>query len=342
MSPGGKRVAGIGFRWGGGDQKRFRGSLHAASVSAGRLDARSRITHRQQRLLLQFSTSWLVYSLSLAVPCYALNFFQKPCSTTVSIEYSQWTGETHGRSQVVLCVVGRHGLWLGRIGSISEEGGGADHGVWGSDWSAALCQSSVELSCGHLPAANHRAPISTATLRHYRGYAIYVKRICSRDCFLCDLHHGVDDRRINLFLGVQVTTLLPLSFLPSFLPQRILSPQQTMADLSQHANYTAAYSGLLDNFYLTVAIAGACFLGHEISVHIPRQRGRDGPRQRLAVRAYNALARQWNRRKNPGASLQPRRRKGSWRLSSEGLVAGDKPVDPERERLGSREGWEFG
>lgn len=123
---------------------------------------------------LRFSTSWLVYSLSLPVPCYALNFFQKPCSTTVSIEYSQWTGDTHGRSQVVLCVVGRHGLWLGRIGSISEEGGGADHGVWGSDWSAALCQSSVELSCGHLPAANHRAPISTATLRHYRGYAIYV------------------------------------------------------------------------------------------------------------------------------------------------------------------------
>lgn len=175
---------------------------------------------------LRFSTFWLVYSLSLAVPCYALNFFQKPCSTTVSIEYSQWTGETHRRSQVVLCVVGRHGLWLGRIGSISEEGGGANHGVWGSDWSAALCQSSVELSCGHLPAANHRAPISTATLRHYRGYAIYVKRICSRDCFLCDLHHGVDDRRINLFLGVQVTTLLPLSFLPSFLPQRILPPSR--------------------------------------------------------------------------------------------------------------------
>ncbi|KAE8542852.1 hypothetical protein D1P53_000915 [Cryptococcus gattii VGV] len=115
-----------------------------------------------------------------------------------------------------------------------------------------------------------------------------------------------------------------------------------MADLSQHANYTAAYSGLLDNFYLTVAIAGACFLGHEIEVHIPRQRGRDGPRQRLAVRAYNALARQWNRRKDPGTLLQSRRRKGSWRLSSEGLVGGDKPVDPERERLGSRESWEFG
>lgn len=82
---------------------------------------------------LRFSTSWLVYSPSLAVPCHALNFFQKPCSTTVSIRYSQWTGETHGGRQVVLCVVGRHGLWLGRIGSISEEGGGADHGVWGSD-----------------------------------------------------------------------------------------------------------------------------------------------------------------------------------------------------------------
>lgn len=115
-----------------------------------------------------------------------------------------------------------------------------------------------------------------------------------------------------------------------------------MADLSQHANYTAAYSGLLNNFYLTVAIAGACLAGYEIEAHIPRQRGRDGPRQRLAVRAYNALARRWRERKDPGVSHQSRQRRGSWRLSSEGLVAGDKPGDPERERLGSRESWEFG
>lgn len=115
-----------------------------------------------------------------------------------------------------------------------------------------------------------------------------------------------------------------------------------MADLSQHANYTAAYSGLLDNFYLTVAIAGACLVGYEIEAHIPRQRGRDGPRQRLAVRVYNALARQRRTRKDPGVPHQPRQRRRSWRLSSEGLVAGDTPADPERERLGSREGWEFG
>lgn len=69
MSPGGKRVAGIGFRWGEGDQKRFRGSLHAASVSAGRLDARSRITHRQQRLL--FTIQHILVSI-LSLPCGAM------------------------------------------------------------------------------------------------------------------------------------------------------------------------------------------------------------------------------------------------------------------------------
>lgn len=36
--------------------------------------------------------------------------------------------ETHGGGDVVLCVIRRHGLWLGRIGGISEEGGGAGHG----------------------------------------------------------------------------------------------------------------------------------------------------------------------------------------------------------------------
>lgn len=146
-----------------------------------------------------------------------------------------------------------------------------------------------------------------------------------------------DRRRTHLFLSSGYNRF-------SIPPPARHPPQHgdTMADLSQHANYTAAYSGLLDNFYLTVAIAGACLAGYEIEAHIPRQRGRDGPRQRLAVRAYNALARRWRERKDPGVSHQSRQGRGSWRLSSEGLVAGDKPVDPERERLGSRESWEFG
>ncbi|KAK8866036.1 hypothetical protein IAR55_001187 [Kwoniella newhampshirensis] len=81
-----------------------------------------------------------------------------------------------------------------------------------------------------------------------------------------------------------------------------------MADLSQHTNYTAAYSGLLDNFYLTLGIAGACLIGYEIEVHMPRRRGRDGRFQRIPVRVYHAV-RGW--------------------------------VGLENE-LGSREGWEFG
>lgn len=81
MSPGEKRVAGSGFRWGGAGQKRFRGLLHAARVSADRPDATSRITHRQRRLLFTLQHILVSILLSLAVPCYALNFFQKPCTT---------------------------------------------------------------------------------------------------------------------------------------------------------------------------------------------------------------------------------------------------------------------
>lgn len=69
MSRGEKPVAGSGFRWGGADQKRFRGLLHAANVSAARLDARSRITHRQRRLLFTFQ--YILVSI-VSLPCGAM------------------------------------------------------------------------------------------------------------------------------------------------------------------------------------------------------------------------------------------------------------------------------
>nr|XP_031860912.1 uncharacterized protein CI109_003639 [Kwoniella shandongensis]KAA5527984.1 hypothetical protein CI109_003639 [Kwoniella shandongensis] len=86
-----------------------------------------------------------------------------------------------------------------------------------------------------------------------------------------------------------------------------------MADLSQHTNYTAAYSGLLDNFYLTLGIAGACLIGYEIEVHIPRRRGKDGRFQRIPVRVYHALRGMWGWGRGEGKA-----------------------------ELGARESWEFG
>nr|ODN96786.1 hypothetical protein L204_03495 [Cryptococcus depauperatus CBS 7855] len=112
-----------------------------------------------------------------------------------------------------------------------------------------------------------------------------------------------------------------------------------MADLSQHANYTAAYSGLLDNFYLTLAIAGACLIGYEVEAHVPRKTGKEGPHERIWARIYKAAVRSWHRQKDLGIQ-HPERRDG--RSSSEGLVDNEEKRDPERERLGSRESWEFG
>ncbi|CAD6584971.1 MAG: hypothetical protein TREMPRED_004003, partial [Tremellales sp. Tagirdzhanova-0007] len=88
-----------------------------------------------------------------------------------------------------------------------------------------------------------------------------------------------------------------------------------MADLAQHSNYTARYSGLLDNLYVTVVIAGVCLLGYEIEIHVPRRRGQEGPFKRIP----------------------------------EGLISEKKEEDGEedgklraaRRRLGSREAWEF-
>jgi len=115
-----------------------------------------------------------------------------------------------------------------------------------------------------------------------------------------------------------------------------------MADLSQHKSYDGAYSGLLDNFYVTLAIAGVCLLGHEIGVHISRRRGRDGPFKRIPV----------------GLVIAAKRTLDSWRYGEnessqkEGRVSNaDRAIDlsgeegkaaAARKRLGSREAWEFG
>ncbi|ODN77902.1 hypothetical protein L202_05008 [Cryptococcus amylolentus CBS 6039] len=109
-----------------------------------------------------------------------------------------------------------------------------------------------------------------------------------------------------------------------------------MADLSQHTNYNAKYSGLLDNLWLTLAIAGVCLIGHELEVRVPRQRGTDGPRRLLVVRIYQAL-RGWKRRTS-SRSHHPQQ--GDGRTSSEGLVE-DKANRPS-DRPKSREDWEFG
>ncbi|WVQ82649.1 hypothetical protein IAT38_004781 [Cryptococcus sp. DSM 104549] len=112
-----------------------------------------------------------------------------------------------------------------------------------------------------------------------------------------------------------------------------------MADLSQHTNYTAAYSGLLDNFYLTLGIAGVCLVGYEIEAHVPRRRGKDGHFQRVPVRVWHALRGRWKRWRGKKAGEGPRREDG--RLSSEGLVSPGKLEIDAREKLGSREAWEF-
>ncbi|WRT64262.1 uncharacterized protein IL334_001193 [Kwoniella shivajii] len=112
-----------------------------------------------------------------------------------------------------------------------------------------------------------------------------------------------------------------------------------MADLSQHTNYTAAYSGLLDNFYLTLAIAGACLVGYEIEVHIPRRRGREGRFQRIPTRLINAAQRAWNSWTSRNGNDHQRK---EGRASSEGLVRDESEEGKARNRLGPREGWEFG
>lgn len=115
-----------------------------------------------------------------------------------------------------------------------------------------------------------------------------------------------------------------------------------MTDLSQHTSYTAAYSGLLNNFWLTLAIAGACLLGHEIGIRIPRRRGRDGRFRRVGARVALACGRVWRRRKRKKGGGEEKRT----RIEEEkGLSKQEKEKLKEqraREQLGDRESWEFG
>jgi len=112
-----------------------------------------------------------------------------------------------------------------------------------------------------------------------------------------------------------------------------------MADLSQVQSYTGKYSGLLNNLYVTITIAGICLIGYEIEVHVPRRRGRDGTFRRIPVRIYWGVKKAWC-----GWRRGKWRSEGEERPSQEGLVRekGGGDVDRARQRLGDREQWEFG
>lgn len=111
-----------------------------------------------------------------------------------------------------------------------------------------------------------------------------------------------------------------------------------MADLRQRPDYTAAYSGLVKNLWLTIGIAGVCLIGYEIEVRIPRRRGRRGTFRRIHVRLYLACTRAWHKWKcrTPGAAQSSRR--ALWNST----YTHDEKLAVERERIGDRESWEFG
>ena len=110
-----------------------------------------------------------------------------------------------------------------------------------------------------------------------------------------------------------------------------------MADLSQHTNYTGAYSGLLDNLWVTLAIGAVCLVGHEIEVHVPRRHGKEGSFKRIPVRVVLAAKRQWSRWRSG-------RRKDV--QGENGAFEKDNGERAERQEAirnrGSRESWEFG
>ena len=113
-----------------------------------------------------------------------------------------------------------------------------------------------------------------------------------------------------------------------------------MADLAQHSGYSANWSGLLDNLYVTAAIAVVCLVGYEIEVHIPRRRGRDGTYQRVAVRLWYTARRRWERWRGGTRGFKEDKE----RPSTEVLMRGHETtlMEEERKRLGDRESWEFG
>jgi hypothetical protein len=112
-----------------------------------------------------------------------------------------------------------------------------------------------------------------------------------------------------------------------------------MADLPARQGYTAAYSGLVKNLWLTIGIAGVCLIGYEIEVRIPRRRGRRGTFRHVPARLYLASARAWKRWKcrNPAQPAQSSR-KALWNST----YTAEEKLAVERERVGDRESWEFG
>lgn len=114
-----------------------------------------------------------------------------------------------------------------------------------------------------------------------------------------------------------------------------------MADLESH-NYQAAYSGLVNNLYVTLAVAAACVIGYELEVHIPRRRGKDGPFHRIPVRLAAFVMRRLRGRRRRGG----RDDRGNDRACDEELVTekpqGESDVGVARRQLGAREAWEFG
>ena len=110
-----------------------------------------------------------------------------------------------------------------------------------------------------------------------------------------------------------------------------------MADLPQR-DYSAAYSGLVKNLWLTIGIAGVCLIGYEIEVHMPRRRGRRGTFQRIPIRLYQASKRAWKRWKCRTKGPAQSSRKALWNST----YTIDEKLAVERERIGDRESWEFG
>jgi hypothetical protein len=112
-----------------------------------------------------------------------------------------------------------------------------------------------------------------------------------------------------------------------------------MADLSQHANYTGKYSGLLDNLWLTLAIGGVCLVGYEIEIRVPRRRGWQGTKQWVGLRIWRAGQRAWIDLRRHGRDTGHVESKEH---AVEPKYADEPEGDPERRRLGDREAWEFG
>jgi hypothetical protein len=115
-----------------------------------------------------------------------------------------------------------------------------------------------------------------------------------------------------------------------------------MADLTSRANYTGAYSGLLNNLWLTIAIAGVCLVGYEIEVRIPRRRGWQGTKKRAVVRIWWATKRAWarSRKRKDGSGSQDGEKGGE--VIKDGESAQMSKMQKERERVGDRESWAFG